>query len=113
MRSPSHHDGYHLTLRRIRDLIANGLPLSCSGSGETYTCSWGLCSVSHESWPYGTDAQRGSDSVLPRRGCQRCPLDTRSSGNVSRCYEHCTMVKRGRCSVEKALRAYDKRIKGE
>ena len=119
---------YQLALRRFRERIEQGLPLTAydddTPGNKSMGCSWGLCSEDPAAWPDAQDhtfpidfIKRGRVSVLS--ASQPCPLDRRSEAQfkaeVTGCFYTCRVFRSKKgdepMSKELALRLYDQRIK--
>lgn len=119
---------YKLVLVRLRDQIANGLPLKAEDStepGNKYTeCNWGLCSEEKEAWPDAADhlwpdqfLKNGRVAPKYRKDTHLCPMDTREPSDRKEklmigCFYTCKVFRHGnpRPTREQAIEWYDKRI---
>jgi hypothetical protein len=118
---------YLLALRRIRQIIADGCPLSFCDSDtpgdKSNECSWGFCSDLSSHWPDAEDhiwpdqfKESGRVSPLYRQDHQFCPMDRRlltkqCDGNG--CFWSCRIFNRMRdpqITREQALALFDQAI---
>lgn len=112
---------YLAALIRIRNLIANGLPLdfdddTTPGAKHMY-CDWGLCSDKKDAWPDPQDYQWPDqpDRVTPKHRTDSClcPLDKRSKHNGNGCFYSCRIFQpkiKNLPTREEVLALYDKKI---
>lgn len=117
---------YYLALKRIRALIADGIPLIFEDSttiGDKYThCSWGLCSEDPRAWPDAEDHLWPDQFLADKRVAlkylrddQMCPMDRRVSEGSRGCFYTCRIFQPKKCeprieTQEEALHLYDERI---
>lgn len=112
---------YIAALKRIRALIASGLPLdydddTTTGSKHMY-CTWGLCSDTKDAWPDPQDYiwpdQPWRVAPKNRETNHTCPF-RQAAPSINGCFWSCMIFKakkHGLPTREQALALYDAKIK--
>jgi hypothetical protein len=113
---------YVLALARLRQLIADGIPLVFQDStmtGDKYTrCTWGLCSRDMVAWPDAKDNlwHWGYANPKYRTWKQKCPWEDRLECDTSAeimkmkgCFYRCRIFQNKDAPTrEEALERYDR-----